>query len=115
MEAKMRDLTLQAAGVLAIVGAIAHGAIAELRVFAKGACRAARNAKTAASSLASQHGRLDRHRRVADCRALARLADRPRMGHCGGRCRLRVRCRWERPGHATAAPWMDRHELCHCA
>jgi len=31
----MRDLALQAAGVLAIAVAIAHGAIAELRVFAK--------------------------------------------------------------------------------
>jgi hypothetical protein len=31
----MRDLALQAAGVLAIVVAIAHGAIAELRVFAR--------------------------------------------------------------------------------
>lgn len=31
----MRDLALQAAGVLAIVVAIAHGAIAELRVFPK--------------------------------------------------------------------------------
>jgi hypothetical protein len=31
----MRDLALQAAGVLAILVAIAHGAIAELRVFAK--------------------------------------------------------------------------------
>jgi hypothetical protein len=31
----MRDLTLQAAGVLAILVAIAHGAIAELSVFAK--------------------------------------------------------------------------------
>jgi hypothetical protein len=30
----MRDLALQAAGVLAILTAIAHGAIAELRVFA---------------------------------------------------------------------------------
>ena len=30
----MRDLALQVAGVLAIVTAIAHGAIAELRVFA---------------------------------------------------------------------------------
>jgi uncharacterized membrane protein (DUF485 family) len=30
----MRDLALQAAGVLAILVAIAHGAIAELRVFA---------------------------------------------------------------------------------
>ena len=30
----MHDLALQAAGVLAIVTAIAHGAIAELRVFA---------------------------------------------------------------------------------
>jgi hypothetical protein len=35
MEAKMRDSALQAAGVLAIVVAIAHGAIAEQRVFAK--------------------------------------------------------------------------------
>jgi hypothetical protein len=31
----MRDLALQAAGVLAIVVAIAHGAIGELRVFAR--------------------------------------------------------------------------------
>jgi len=31
----MRDLALQAAGALAILVAIAHGAIAELRVFAK--------------------------------------------------------------------------------
>ena len=31
----MRDLALQAAGVLAILVAIAHGAIGELRVFAK--------------------------------------------------------------------------------
>src|SRR5215470_17510153 len=31
----MRDLALQAAGVLAILVAIAHGAIAELNVFAK--------------------------------------------------------------------------------
>ena len=31
----MRDLALQAAGVLAILVAIAHGAIAELHVFAK--------------------------------------------------------------------------------
>jgi hypothetical protein len=31
----MRDLALQAAGVLAILTAIAHGAIAELRVFAR--------------------------------------------------------------------------------
>ncbi len=31
----MRDLTLQAAGVLAILVAILHGAIAELRVFTK--------------------------------------------------------------------------------
>jgi hypothetical protein len=31
----MRDLVLQAAGVLAILVAIAHGAIAELQVFAK--------------------------------------------------------------------------------
>lgn len=31
----MRDLALQAAGALAIVVAIVHGAIAELRVFAK--------------------------------------------------------------------------------
>src|SRR5262249_7867127 len=31
--AQMRDLALQAAGALAIVVAIAHGAIAELRVF----------------------------------------------------------------------------------
>jgi hypothetical protein len=31
----MRDLALQAAGVLAILVAIAHGAIAELRVFPK--------------------------------------------------------------------------------
>lgn len=31
----MRDLALQTAGVLAILGAIAHGAIAELRVFPK--------------------------------------------------------------------------------
>jgi hypothetical protein len=31
----MRDLALQAAGVLAILVAIAHGAIAELSVFAK--------------------------------------------------------------------------------
>ena len=31
----MRDLALQAAGVLAIFVAIAHGSIAELRVFAK--------------------------------------------------------------------------------
>ena len=31
----MRDLALQAAGVLAILVAIAHGAIAELRVFAR--------------------------------------------------------------------------------
>src|SRR5205085_6454005 len=30
----MRDLALQAAGVLAILTAVAHGAIAELRVFA---------------------------------------------------------------------------------
>ena len=30
----MRDLTLQAAGVLAILVAVVHGAIAELRVFA---------------------------------------------------------------------------------
>jgi hypothetical protein len=30
----MRDLALQAAGVLAILVAVAHGAIAELRVFA---------------------------------------------------------------------------------
>jgi phosphoglycerate dehydrogenase-like enzyme len=35
MEAKMRDLALQAAGVLAIVVALVHGAIAELHVFAK--------------------------------------------------------------------------------
>jgi hypothetical protein len=35
MEAQMRDLALQAAGALAIFVAIAHGAIAELRVFAK--------------------------------------------------------------------------------
>jgi hypothetical protein len=33
METQMRDLALQAAGALAIVVAIAHGAIAELRVF----------------------------------------------------------------------------------
>jgi hypothetical protein len=32
----MRDLALQAAGVLAIVVAIAHGLIAELRVFPRG-------------------------------------------------------------------------------
>jgi hypothetical protein len=31
----MRDLALQAAGVLAILIAIAHGAIAELRIFAR--------------------------------------------------------------------------------
>jgi len=31
----MRDLALQAAGVLAILVAVAHGAIAELRVFPK--------------------------------------------------------------------------------
>src|ERR1044071_7310465 len=31
----MRDLALQAAGLLAIVVAIAHGAIAELRVFSR--------------------------------------------------------------------------------
>jgi len=31
----MRDLTLQAAGVLAILVAIGHGAVAELRVFPK--------------------------------------------------------------------------------
>ena len=31
----MRDLALQAAGVLAILVAIAHGAVGELRVFAK--------------------------------------------------------------------------------
>ena len=31
----MRDLALQAAGVLAILVAVAHGAIAELRVFAR--------------------------------------------------------------------------------
>jgi hypothetical protein len=31
----MRDLALQAAGVLAILVAVAHGGIAELRVFAK--------------------------------------------------------------------------------
>jgi hypothetical protein len=35
MESNMRDLALQAAGVLAIFVAIAHGAIAELRVFPK--------------------------------------------------------------------------------
>src|SRR5262249_23144656 len=33
MEAHMRDLALQAAGALAILIAIAHGAIAELRIF----------------------------------------------------------------------------------
>ena len=31
----MRDLALQAAGVLAIVVALVHGAIAELQVFAR--------------------------------------------------------------------------------
>ena len=31
----MRDLALQVAGVLAILVAIAHGAVGELRVFAK--------------------------------------------------------------------------------
>jgi len=35
MESNMRDLALQAAGVLAIVVAIAHGAIAEIGVFPK--------------------------------------------------------------------------------
>jgi hypothetical protein len=35
MEVDMRDLALQAAGVLAIFVALVHGAIAELRVFAK--------------------------------------------------------------------------------
>jgi hypothetical protein len=35
MEVAMRDLALQAAGVLAIVVAIVHGAIAELQVFPK--------------------------------------------------------------------------------
>jgi hypothetical protein len=35
MEATMRDVALQAAGALAILVAIGHGAIAELRVFAR--------------------------------------------------------------------------------
>jgi hypothetical protein len=35
MEVAMRDLALQAAGVLAILVAIGHGAIAELHVFAR--------------------------------------------------------------------------------
>jgi hypothetical protein len=35
MEAAMRDLALQAAGVLAISVALIHGAIAELQIFAR--------------------------------------------------------------------------------
>jgi hypothetical protein len=48
----MRDLALQAAGVLAILVAIAHGAIGELRVFARN--RAAMDAEPAAGGVASQ-------------------------------------------------------------
>jgi hypothetical protein len=64
----MRDLRLQAAGVLAILVAIAHSAIGELRVFAK-AHRAAMDAEPAAGGVASQHHRLDRHWALADRRA----------------------------------------------
>jgi hypothetical protein len=86
----IQDLALQAAGVVAIVVAIAHGAIAELRVFAKARIEPPRTRKLLRLS------RLDRRRRPADRRALARLAGRPSLDHCG------VSCTGMQP---SATPW----------
>jgi hypothetical protein len=75
----MRDLALQAAGVLAIVAAIVHGAIAELQVFANGRIEPRRHGHCC-NGLASQHGELDRHWGPAHRRARARLGGRPPLG-----------------------------------
>ena len=79
------------------------------------AYRAARDAETSASGLASQHHRLDRHWGLADCRALARLAGRASLDHFSGCRRVRVCRHRERRGQSRAARGMGLNELCCCA
>jgi hypothetical protein len=73
--------------------------------------RAATDADTAAPDLPGQHRRLDRHRRLADCRALIRLAGCAPLARCCGCCRVRIRRGREHSGHGRAARWMGVDEL----
>ena len=88
----MRELALQAAAVLAILVAIAHGAIGELRVFAK--------ARIEPQWARSQHNRLDRHWTLADRRKLlgsqAARQSSPCLLPCMGT--LPSATRWSRAG-----------------
>ena len=107
----MRDLALQAAGMLAILVAIAHGALGELRVFANAHIEPRRTRTLL--HLIFQASTVD----WIGIGVL--LIAAPSLGSEAarhwGRCRMWICSGRECSGHARAARWMGVDELCRCA